>query len=342
MQLGRARLNRVARRGAALVLLTSALLCGLAAALAPVAPAALPAFDVSPASLTIQAGDMATGTLSNLPVPAGDLGCVEAASGTSIYLSVSFSVPCGAQTGWSSSMTVRTIPATPAGTYTIVFQVCPTPGCSMGPDIRNAQPIETKSWTVVVTGGPVPVETVPFTSPMPTAPAPTSQAPRVAPTPSRSALRTAVPTATSPSGTQPATPTPSLSAPSPAVAAGGVAPGLVLDHPVLKAGQTLRVSGTGCTPDAAATVALPGAVTGTTTAGSDGAFQLSFHVPSSLRAGRYPVVAQCGATLSTLVDVQRPRSLGTAAALGLAAVAILLAGAAAGWMIRGRRRLAQK
>jgi hypothetical protein len=65
-------------------------------------------------------------------------------------------------------------------------------------------------------------------------------------------------------------------------------------------------------------------------------------VPSSLRAGRYPVVAQCGATLSTLVDVQRPRSLGTAVALVLAAVAILLAGAAAGWMIRGRRRLAQK
>jgi hypothetical protein len=318
------------------------MLCGLAGALSPVAPAALPVFDVSPASLTIQAGDMATGTLSNLPVPAGDLGCVEAASGTSIYLSVSFSVPCGAQAGWSSSMTVRTIPATPAGTYTIVFQVCPTPGCSMGPDIRNAQPIETKSWTVVVTGGPVPVETVPFTSPMPTAPAPTSQAPRVATTPSRSALPTAVPTATSPSGAQPATPTPSLSAPSPAVAAGGVAPGLVLDHPVLKAGQTLRVSGTGCTPDAPATVALPGSVTGTTTAGSDGAFQLSFHVPSSLRAGRYPVVAQCGATLSTLVDVQRPRSLGTAAPLGLAAVAILLAGAAAGWMIRGGRRLAQK
>jgi hypothetical protein len=342
MQFGRARLNRVARRGAALVLLTSAMLCGLAAGLSPAASGALPAFDVSPASLSIQAGDMATGTLSNMPVPPGDLGCVEAASGTSIYLSVSFSVPCGAQTGWSSSMTVRTIPATPAGTYTIVFQVCPTPGCSMGPDIRNAQPIETRSWTVVVTGGPVPVETVPFTSPMPTAPAPTSQAPRVAPTPSRSALPTAVPTATSPSGTQPATPTPSLSAPSPAVAAGGVAPGLVLDHPVLKAGQTLRVSGTGCTPDAAATVALPGSVTGTTTAGSDGAFQLSFHVPSSLRAGRYPVVAQCGATLSTLVDVQRPRSLGTAAALGLAAVAILLAGAAAGWMIRGRRRLAQR
>jgi hypothetical protein len=318
------------------------MLCGLAAALSLVAPAALPAFDVSPASLTIQAGDMATGTLSNLPVPADDLGCVEAASGTSIYLSVSFSVPCGPQAGWSSSMTVRTIPATPAGTYTIVFQVCPTPGCSMGPDIRNAQPIETKSWTVVVTGGPVPVETVPFTSPMPTAPAPMSQAPRVAPTPSRSVLRTAVPTATSPSGAQPATPTPSLSAPSPAVAAGGVAPGLVLDHPVLKAGQTLRVSGTGCTPDASATVALPGSVTGTTTAGSDGAFQLSFHVPSSLRAGRYPVVAQCGATLSTLVDVQRSRSPGTAVALGLAAVAILLAGAAAGWMIRGRRRLAQK
>jgi hypothetical protein len=131
------------------------------------------------------------------------------------------------------------------------------------------------------------------------------------------------------------TPTPSLS---PAVAAGGVAPGLVLDHPVVKAGQTLRVSGTGCTPDAQATVGLQGSVTGTTTAGPDGAFQVRLHLPPSLHAGRYPVVAQCGAMLSTLVDVQRSRSLGTAVVPGLAALAILLAGVAAGWLIRGRRR----
>jgi hypothetical protein len=136
----------------------------------------------------------------------------------------------------------------------------------------------------------------------------------------------------------PPTPTASLS---PAVAAGSAASGLVLDHPALKAGQALRVSGTGCTPGAQATVGLQGSVTGTTAAGPDGAFQVTLHLPPSLHAGRYPVVAACGATLSTLVDVQRPRSLGTAEALGLAAVAILLAGVAAGWRIRGRRRPAR-
>jgi hypothetical protein len=314
------------------------MLCSLAATLslaAPTALAALPAFDVSPASLTLQAGDMATGTLGNLPIADdGQPGCLEAASGTSIYLSTVFSTPCGGQAGWSSSMTVRTIPATPPGTYTIVFQVCPTRTCYI-PDIRNVKPIQTKSWTVVVTGGPVPVETVPFT---PSAP-PT---PGLTPTPSHTALRTVVPTATSPSGTQPATPTPTPAlsvspGASPAVAAGGVAPGLVLDRPVLKAGQMLRVSGSGCTPGAQATVALPGSVTGTASAGSDGAFRVRLHVPSSLHAGRYPVVAQCGATLSTLVDVQRSRSLGTAVLPGLAAVAILVAGAAVGWFIRSRR-----
>jgi hypothetical protein len=151
-----------------------------------------------------------------------------------------------------------------------------------------------------------------------------------------------VPTATSPSGIQPATPspaaTPSPSGLPPAVAAGGAAPGLVLDHPVLNAGQTLRVSGTGCTPGVQATVGLSGSVTGTTTAGQDGAFQVRLHVPPSLRAGRYPVVAQCGAMLSTLVDVQHPRSLGRTVVLGLTAVVILVVGVAAGWLMRGRRR----
>src|SRR5207302_2531334 len=202
-------------------------------------------------------------------------GCLEAASGTSVYLSVVFSMVCGGQPGWSSSMTVQTIPATPAGTYTIVFQVCPNEPCFI-PDIRNVPPIETRNWTVVVTAAPVPVETVP--NPASPSPAPAPQAPHPAPTPSRSVPRTVPPTATSPSGTQtpPVAPTPApglSSSPSPAAAPGGVTPGLVLDHPVLKAGQTLRVSGTGCVPGAPATVALPGFVTGTTTAGPDGAVQ---------------------------------------------------------------------
>ena len=336
LKFGRVRFRRLARRGIP-VLLTSGMLAGLAAA---AAPAALPAFDISPASLTLQAGDSATGTLSNLPVGnEGEAGCLEAASGTSVYLSVVFSMVCGGQPGWSSSMTVRTIPATPAGTYTIVFQVCPNEACSI-PDIRNVPPIETRNWTVDVTAAPVPVETVPNTaspSPAPASPPPTRHP---TPTPSRSVPRTALPSATSPSGTQtpPATPrpTPSLSpGPSPA-AAGGVTPGLVLDHPVLKAGQTLRVSGTGCVPGAPATVALPGSVNGTTAAGPDGAFQISLRVPSSLSAGRYPVVAECGTTLSTLVDVQRSRSIRTPILLAAAAVAILLAAAAVAWR-KGRK-----
>jgi hypothetical protein len=327
LKLGRVRFRSLARRGIP-VLLTSGMLAGLAAAPVP----ALPAFDITPASLTLQAGDSATGTLSNLPVGnEGEAGCLEAASGTSVYLSVVFSTVCGGQQGWSSSMTIRTIPATPAGTSTIVIQVCPNEACSI-PDIRNVPPIDSRNLTVVVTPASVPVETVPFppsTSPAP----PPSQTPHGPPTPSRSVPRTVLPTATGLSGipaptVAPTTPAPSLSpGPSPA-AAGAAAPSLVLDHPVLTAGQTVRISGTGCVPGAPATVALPGSVTGTTTAGPAGAFQISLRVPPSLGAGRYPVVAQCGTTLSSFVDVQWPRSIRTAVLVAVAVVAILLAAAA--------------
>jgi hypothetical protein len=329
LKFARVRFRSLARRGVP-VLLTSGMLAGLAAAPA----SAVPSFDITPASFTLQAGDSATGTLSNLPIGnEGEAGCLEAASGTSVYLSVVFSTVCGGQQGWSSSMTIRTIPATPAGTYTIVLQVCPNEACSI-PDIRNVPPIATGNLTVVVTAAPVPVETVPFTPSTSPAPPP-SQTPRTTPIPSRSIPRKVLPTATGPSGT-PAptvapTPTPSLSpGPSPA-AAGAAAPSLVLDHPVLKAGQTVRISGTGCVPGAPATVALPGSVTGTTTAGPAGAFQISLRMPSSLSAGRYPVVAQCGTTLSSFVDVRRPRSIRTAVLVAVAIVAILLVAAAVVW-----------
>src|SRR5438309_530428 len=177
---GRVRFNRLVRCGVP-VLLAS----GMLAALATAAAAALPAFDISPASLTMQAGDTATGTLSNLPIGnEGEAGCLEAASGTSVYLSVVFSTVCGGQQGWSSSMTIRTIPATPAATYTIVVQVCPNEACSI-PDIRNVPPIETRNLTVVVTAAPVPVETVPFTPSTSPAPPP-SRTLHATPTPSRS------------------------------------------------------------------------------------------------------------------------------------------------------------
>lgn len=316
-------MTTVVRRVAALFVLASAIFATPALA-----------FDISPGSLTIQAGDTATGSLSSLPIASdGQPGCLEAASGTSIYLSTVFSPPCGGQAGWTSSMTVRTIPATPAGTYTIVFQVCPTPGCSMGPDIRNAQPIQTMNWTVVVAGAPIPVDTVPMTPPPTlTAPAPPAQRPVATPTPTplpkRSAQR---PAATLPASQPTATPAPTTSpggtaSPTPSSLAAGVTAGLVLDHPAVRPGAALEVSGTGCSPNAATTISLPGSVTGTTTAGPDGAFQVSLHLPPSLHTGRYTVSAQCGVALSTLVDVQQPRSYAVEILAGSAVLALLLGG----------------
>jgi hypothetical protein len=300
------------------------------------------AFDVSPSSLTIQAGDTATGSLSSLPIsPDGRPACLEAASGTSIYLSTVFSTPCGGTAGWTSQMTVRTIPATPAGTYTIVFQVCTNPGCSMGPDIRNLQPIQTKNWTVVVTAAPVPGETASATpAPVRTVVAPPISTPQASPTPTRSsALRTPVPSVTTPSASRATSPspTPSPSQSSPVAAAGAPPAGLVLDRSAVKPGQALKVSGIGCLPNAPATVGLAGSVTTTASAGSDGTFQASLVLPSSLPVGRYTVVAQCGTTFSTLVDVVHSRRVSSILLMVLAAILILL-GVAVGRVAWGRHR----
>lgn len=299
------------------------------------------AFDITPPSLTIQAGDSTTGTISGLPIATdGTPSCIEAASGTSIYLSASFSTPCGSQAGWSTGMTVRTIPATPAGAYTIVFQVCPTPSCSLG-EVRTVPPIDSRSWMVQVTAGPVPVETTTTFPPQPgptTAPAPAATTPVPAagtPAPAATRRTTSTPSAT-PLKTSPSPPaTPSVT--SPAIAPSSVAagpPSLVLDHPTVAPGGTLKVSGAGCAPGAEAVVGLPGSVTQTVTAGADGTFSVALQVPSSLTAGRYPVVADCGQRLSTVVDVQTKRGISTVLLLVVAGVVILVAGVVVGRLTR--------
>lgn len=65
----------------------------------------------------------------------------------------------------------------------------------------------------------------------------------------------------------------------------------------------MAVSGTGCLPSAPVTVALASKVTATTTSDASGGFKTSLKAPSTIKTGRYQVVARCGPTLSTLVDV---------------------------------------
>jgi len=344
----------------ALLLLTLLLLAILGVA----SPAG--ALDISPGSLTLQAGDQTNATVTSIPIASdGTPTCLEVASGTSIYLSAVFSQPCGGQAGWSTGMTVRTIPATPAGTYTIVFQVCPTPACTLGDGVRTVPPVETKSWIVQVNPAPVPIETTiappqfgspaPSASP-PTSPAasPTTAAPVASPTPSTPQPTTRHTTTSSPSpapshratpvgepatgpttGSPPVTPGPGTAS-SPAAVAVGPS-GIVLDHPVVAPGHTLKVSGTGCSSGAPTTVGIAGSVTGTTTAGGDGRFELILHVPTSVHAGRYPVVALCGPDLRTVVDVQATHPISSAALLAIAAVVMLGVGALVGRLTRPRR-----
>jgi len=85
-------------------------------------------------------------------------------------------------------------------------------------------------------------------------------------------------------------------------------------------------------------VVIANAVTGTTTADRDGAFRIGLRLPSSLRAGRYQVVARCGLTLGTLLDVQAAhRRALQAAAIVLALVVAVGLGVAVGGLARSRR-----
>ena len=59
----------------------------------------------------------------------------------------------------------------------------------------------------------------------------------------------------------------------------------------------------GLNPNAPALVSIAGAVITTARAGADGKLHTVLTLPSSLRAGRYRVVASCGANLSAAVDV---------------------------------------
>ena len=308
------------------------------------APAAALALDIAPPSATVEAGNQVSATLTSLPLDSsGGPTCLEASGTSPIYLTAQFVPVCGGQAGWSSTMTIRTIPATPSGSHTLVIELCPQPGCQITAGNENKQPVDSRSWVVQVTPAPVPVETVTI---VPATPAPTATRPSASPSPSVSPPRSA-PAATPTSGARtsspappqgtatpasitPATTGPSSGSPSPLAA--GQAAGLVLDHPTVAPGESLGVTAIGCNPNAPALVSVAGAVTTTASAGADGKLHTVLTLPSSLRSGRYQVVASCGANLSAAVDVAHRSLAPFLIALGV--VVALAAGVGIGRLTR--------
>ncbi len=67
-------------------------------------------------------------------------------------------------------------------------------------------------------------------------------------------------------------------------------------------GSPLTAAGEGCDPGAAVLLSLGGLEVGQTTADPSGAFSVPLTVPN-IAVGQYPVVAQCGPTLTTVLGV---------------------------------------
>jgi hypothetical protein len=290
-----------------------------------VAAAGALAFNVSPPTVSVQAGNQATVMLSALPVASdGGATCLEA-TGTSAYLTVIFSPTCGSSSGWSSTATIRTIPATAAGTYQIGLDLCGTPGCqNIGSYVRPSPPIQAQTLTVVVTGAPVPVETVtiaPQLSPSTAAPSTPPPVTRTSPSPSaaqRSPATRSPSASASPSAAAPPSPSPTLAL--------GVPPSLTLDRSSVAPGGSIHVSGTGCSNGAPVVLTVAGATAGSLTAQANGSFETDVRLPSSMKPGRYQIVAQCGPTFQTFVDIMRPAaSHRTPILVGLGVLIVALA-----------------
>lgn len=311
--------------------------------------AAALAFSVSPPSLTIQAGGSATGMLTGLPVAADtSVGCLIANGTVPSYLTIQFYPPCGNHDGWSASMNIQTIPATPAQTYQITFEVCGGTGCNVSQTRQTQTILDSKTWTIVVTPQPLAAETT-ITAPPPGGgtPAPQATTPAPAASTTHAASQRPTPTPTHPAASPlvaattsaPTSPPPaSTPTPTPAPQAAGPPPGLVLDHAAVNRGSTLKVAGSGCTTTTAE-VGIANSITGTASVGADGTFDASLPVPSRLKPGRYSVIASCGAAvpLSTFVDVKSSNVAGTVLLLIGAAIVMLVVGLVVGRLTRHSR-----
>jgi hypothetical protein len=77
---------------------------------------------------------------------------------------------------------------------------------------------------------------------------------------------------------------------------------LNVNRPSGTPGSPLTATGQGCDPGAAVVVSLGGLEVGQTTADPGGAFSVPLTVPN-IAVGQYPVVAQCGPTLTTILGV---------------------------------------
>lgn len=153
-----------------------------------------------------------------------------------------------------------------------------------------------------------------------TRPAPTTtSAASATSTASTTTTTTTVPPTTSPPTSTPPTSTPRS---------------LVLSQPAVEPGGQLAAHGNGCTPGSDVRLTIGSATVGTTIADQRGGFSAPVVIPD-LALGRYDVVAQCGPTLMTTIDLAVATSVDTATGtLGLFFFFFLLS-----LMLFRRRRL---
>jgi hypothetical protein len=76
---------------------------------------------------------------------------------------------------------------------------------------------------------------------------------------------------------------------------------LALDHHSIPPGGTVIASGQGCTPNATVQLLIDSVPVGTTVANSDGSFSTPLSV--SVPLGQHTVLALCGPTLASTIDV---------------------------------------
>jgi hypothetical protein len=299
------------------------------------------AFDIAPPSATVQGGQSVTASLTGLPVAQdGGPTCVEVAGGApSTSISITFNPVCGQTAGWSSTMSILTIPATPAGAYQFVVQVCVAPGCTLrtsgGGNIGNTTPLQTQIWQLNVTPG-LPVQS-PTPSPPPS-PVPSPSPVPVVTTPPVVVTRSPVPTRTAPAS--PVAPVPAVrpstapsASPTPSPSPSLPVPQISLNQGSVNAGGTVTVAGSGCGSDALVGLDAASAVTATALADSGGRFQGDLRLPASLAPGTYEVVATCGGTADATVNVTAPAGKG----LEVTVVILVLAVVAFGLGLVGQR-----
>lgn len=232
------------------------------------------------------------------------LALVALTSTATIGLSVLQSGAAGAQTSLPPPTTTPTTPVTRPTTAPPTTLPPQTTQLTVPTTTKSTATPTTPHPTALPTTPPVRATPPPRTTTKPTAP-PTTRRRTGTTAPAATTTPTTVPTTvesttttTAPTTTTPATTTPTTLPPATTVATRD----FKVDRPSAEPGGEVNASGEGCDPGAAVAIEIGGARVADATAGSDGRFSAPLDLPV-LQPGRFDVVAHCGPTLDTTIDI---------------------------------------